>query len=75
MTEALRFRYSLTRAQLAKGREAVYRWISVRLPRELVMWCCLRVAAHATTGKYSKTVVPELTMMDAVKRWDDDRGR
>jgi len=26
--------------------------------------------AHATTGEYGSTVVPELTAMDALKRWE-----
>ena len=40
------------------------------LPRHLVMWCYIRVAANATTGVYSNTVVTELTMMEALERWD-----
>ena len=40
-------------------------------PRRIVSWCAIRVAANATTGKYSGQVVPDLTAMDAVKRWDD----
>ncbi len=26
--------------------------------------------AHATQGKYGTTIVPELSMMDAIKRWE-----
>ncbi len=40
------------------------------LPRYLVMWCYIRVVAHATTGQYSNTIVPELSAMDALERWD-----
>lgn len=40
------------------------------LPRWLVYWCAIRVIAHATQGKYGNTIVPELTAMDALKRWD-----
>ncbi len=39
------------------------------LPRRLVYFCAIRVNAHATTGIYSSQIVPELTAMDAVKRW------
>lgn len=46
-------------------------WVAWHLPRYLVMWCYIRVAAHATMGKYGNTVVTELTMMDALKRWDE----
>ncbi len=40
------------------------------LPRKIVMWAAVRVAAHATQGQYENTVAPELTAMDALKRWD-----
>lgn len=40
------------------------------LPKRVVMWAFIRVGAHATTGAYSHTVVPELPMMDALKRWE-----
>lgn len=39
------------------------------LPRRVVMWAFIRVGAHATTGHYANTVVPELSMMDALGRW------
>jgi hypothetical protein len=45
--------------------------IAWRLPRRVVMWCYVRVGAHATTGRYGSTLVPEVTMMDALGRWDD----
>lgn len=41
-----------------------------RLPRYLVMWCAVRVVAHATQGQFSNQIVPDLTAMDALKRWD-----
>ncbi len=31
----------------------------------------MRVEAHATQGKYSNQVVPDLTFMDAMERWED----
>lgn len=45
-------------------------WLAHKLPRRLVMWCAVRVGAYATTGKYDTTIVPELTFMDALQRWD-----
>ena len=45
-------------------------WFVWKLPRKLVMWCAVRVGAHATTPPYGDTVVPELTFLDALKRWD-----
>jgi hypothetical protein len=58
-----------------------YRWhrLSERLliklawmiPRQLCMWCAIRVMAHATQGKYENQIVPDLLAMDALKRWDE----
>jgi hypothetical protein len=35
------------------------------------MWCYVRVVGHAKSGKWGNTVVPEITAMDALKRWDE----
>lgn len=51
--------------------ERLWMWVAWHLPRKLVKWCYIRVGAHATTGEHSSMVVPELTMMDALKRWND----
>jgi hypothetical protein len=59
------------RYRAAKARDTFLRKIAWHLPRRLIMWCYIRVAAHATTGEYSGTVVPDLTMMEALKRWPD----
>ncbi len=40
------------------------------LPRRLVYWCAVRVMTHATHGKYSNQVVPELTALEALERWE-----
>jgi hypothetical protein len=53
-----------------RAKERVARWVAWHLPRQVVMWCALRLYAHATQGKYSDTVVPELTAMDALQRWE-----
>ena len=44
------------------------------LPRKLVYFCFMQVMAYSTTGKYGSTVVPDLTGMDAIKRYGDDNG-
>lgn len=41
------------------------------MPRRLVYWCAIRLMANATTGEHSSQVVPDLTAMDALKRWAD----
>ncbi len=52
-------------------RNRVASWIAWRLPRRVVGWCAVRVAAHATTGEYSDTIVPDLTALDAIQRWEE----
>ena len=52
-------------------RDRFWRWIAWRLPRRLTMWAAIRVAAHATQGKWSNQEVPALSAMDALKRWDE----
>jgi hypothetical protein len=54
--------------------EALPRKIAWRLPRPVVMWCYVRVAANATTGQYADTIVPELGMMEALDRWPSGHG-
>lgn len=55
------------RQRLLERLEMKLAWL---LPRRIAMWAAVRVAAHATTGKYANQVVPELTAMDALKRWE-----
>jgi hypothetical protein len=45
------------------------RWLAWKLPRQLVYWCAIRLIAHATQGKYSATVAPDLGAIEALKRW------
>ena len=47
-------------------------WLVRKLPKSVVYFCFMHVMAHSTEGKYSGTIVPELTGMDAVKRYLDD---
>ena len=50
-------------------KEKIWMKIAWKLPHNLVYFCTIRVIAHATAGKYSNTVVPELKVMDALDRW------
>lgn len=54
------------------SKERFYLWFVWLLPRDLIYWCAIRLGAHATTKKYSAQIVPELTFMDALKRWEED---
>jgi len=47
-------------------------WIVKFLPKKLIYFCFMTVMAHSTTGKYSDTVLPGLSGMDAVGRYGKD---
>ena len=44
-------------------------WLAFELPKPLVYWAAIRLMSYATVGKYSNQIVPELTAVDALKRW------
>lgn len=46
-------------------------WVAYKLPRKVAMWATVRVGAHATQGKYSNQIVPELLFFEALKRWEE----
>jgi len=50
-------------------KDKIWMKIAWLLPRRLVMWCAIRLIAHATQGEYSNQEVPALGAMDALKRW------
>jgi len=39
-------------------------------PRRFVYYCSVRLTAAATTGRWSHQVVPDLTAMEALERWE-----
>ncbi len=54
--------------------EDFYIWLAHRLPVKIRCFCFIDVMAHSTTGKYGNTIVPELTGMEAVRRFAHDNG-
>lgn len=50
--------------------ERLCMWLAWKMPRRLAYWCAVRVITHATQGRYSNQIVPELYAMDALKRWE-----
>ena len=48
-------------------------WLVGLLPKRLVYFSFMHVMAYSTTGSYSSTIVPELSGMDAIKRYGDDK--
>ena len=63
--------YSI-REYYIRYRDRFCQWIAWHIPVRIAMWTYVRVGAHATTGKHGNTVVPEITMMDALGRWTSD---
>ena len=63
-----------TRIKLRQIREKIEMKIVWALPRWLINWASVRMIAYATQGEYGDTIVPELTAMDALKRWET-KGR
>jgi len=61
--------------ELHKRVEKLWMWIAWHLPKVLVKWASVRLMSHATVGEYSNQVVPELTAIDALKRWEDHETR
>ena len=69
--DKLKYAWLDRRYQVNKRRERFVRWIVWHMPREFAMWSYVRVASHATTGKFENTIVPDLSMTEALKRWDE----
>jgi len=66
--------YIDTKYEATKLKEKLQRKIVWKLPHSIVMWAYIRVVSHATTGKWSNQVVPELSAMEALERWDNENA-
>jgi len=53
-----------------RASDSICRAVAWRLPKRLVYWCSIRLMASASTGHYRKTVVPKLTAVEALQRWE-----
>jgi hypothetical protein len=62
------------RWQFRQKLESLQMLLAWLAPHWLVRWCGVRMGAHATTGRFGDQVVPELSMMDALQRWEDPAG-
>lgn len=56
--------------ELNKKRERAASWFVSKLPRWLIYRATIRAGVHATTGQYENTVVPDLTFIETLKRWE-----
>jgi hypothetical protein len=52
-------------------KEKLARFIANRLPIKVVYYTAIRLGVYATCGKYGTQIVPELTFMDALRRWEE----
>lgn len=50
--------------------ELIQRWFAWQLPRGIVHWAFYRVLLSATSGRYSKTLVPGLPWETVIERWN-----
>lgn len=51
--------------------ERFWKWLAWLLPRRLVYWCAVRLAAYATQGPWSDQVVGTITILKALERWTE----
>lgn len=61
----------MARMWLRDRAEDFVRWLAYLLPRKIAYWSFIRVTAEAaTTGKYSNTHPDQLSVMEALKRYE-----
>lgn len=51
-------------------KDKIAMWIAWHLPRWLVYWCAIRLNAHATQGVWGNESPNDISIMDALGRWD-----
>lgn len=54
-----------------KWRVQLAQWLAWHMPREVVYWCGVRMAAYASQGKWSGEECTGVTVMEMIERWDD----
>ena len=55
---------------LKEMREMITIKIAWALPHQLVLWCFPRVAAHATPGQWGTEHPDDVSVMQAIDRWN-----
>ena len=60
-----------TKYEIEKLKEKLTIWFVWKvLPRYVVYWAMMRVAAHATTGQWGNQEVPSLKWIEMADRWN-----
>lgn len=57
--------------EATKKTEAIQRKFVWALPHWAIKWALVRATLHATNGKWSNQVVPKITAVEVLKRWDE----
>jgi len=70
MTSSPSFWGVLFRMHRSEWTEIWLRWLVWLLPRKLVMWCAVRVMAHASTGPWGNEHPDSISMMTMLQRWE-----
>ena len=47
-------------------------WIAGRLPKRLISACLIKAIAFATSGECGNTIVPQMTAMEVLGRWEKE---
>lgn len=47
-----------------------YLWLVGLLPRNIVYWAAIRLAAHATTGQFGNEGPDDVSVIEALRRWE-----
>ena len=55
---------------MSRRMEKMCMWLAGLLPKRIVYFAAIRLGVYATVGQYGNTIVPDLTFMDALKRWE-----
>ena len=55
--------------KLNKLKDYFWFWFVSKLPKKLIYYCAIRLMVAATVGVHNNTIVPELTCIEALKRW------
>jgi hypothetical protein len=50
-----------------------YWFVKWLVPNKIKYFCFMHIMVYATTGKYSNVVVPDLTGLNAIKCFRDDK--
>jgi hypothetical protein len=51
--------------------ENLWFWFVWKLPKKLIYFSAIRLMSYATTGKNENIEVGKITMIDALKRWEE----